>query len=280
MEEENKKQPQSLRSLADYKNKINKETSNNSNLSSFPLPSSLPSSSSSSSVNIRASPPLPTHKNKNNNQINNSNSTNSHENNNRNQSPFLSTNEIHLEEEEEEVREQVKEMEREEERIELNGLEIKNSKATFISVDSDLSEIFGNIRNEDQNNFNQGYSHNNNQLENEESFNFIELQNNFIHLEENKEIEKLKNIIIQLKEENNQLITSSSNSSSSSALQKQQEENLQLQTELQSLKEQIKNLQYDIKDKDDQVFILLSILLLSNSHSFIFLSNFFFHFKD
>jgi len=110
---------------------------------------------------------------------------------------------------------------------------------TFIGVDPDLSEIFGNGIRID----------NDNETDNHlrESFSFEDVQNSFVPLHDPLEMEELRNTIEKLRAENQSLVNSCN------LIATNKDENIQLQREIANLQEQIKNLQYDIKDRDEQV---------------------------
>jgi DNA repair exonuclease SbcCD ATPase subunit len=132
--------------------------------------------------------------------------------------------------------------------------ELGNSKATFIGVDSDLSQIFGSVvvheiaeEEEvplecDPTSF-QGMRKFHQWNENSE------MQNEIIHLQ---------TVIEQLKIENQRLETAaavaeSSGSSVAAAVASKEEVIHHLRSEITTLQDQISNLQFDIKERDDQV---------------------------
>lgn len=109
--------------------------------------------------------------------------------------------------------------------------ELENSGATFIDVDSDLSQIFGNI------------------IMSEETLCSDQIHLNGIDNEilNSNEILNLRQVIGHLQEENLKLTNSLNLSTSNNA------EIHRLQEEITKLNDQISNLQFDIKERDDQV---------------------------
>jgi hypothetical protein len=128
--------------------------------------------------------------------------------------------------------------------------ELGNSKATFIGVDSDLSQIFGT---------NLGATrllHEEEPLECDPTI-FQEMRSHQrnVNAEGEDEILRLQSVIELLQLENQKLVTSSSQETGAvaAAVASKEEMIIRLHSEISALQDQVSNLQFDIKERDDQV---------------------------
>ena len=118
--------------------------------------------------------------------------------------------------------------------------ELVNSYASFLDVDSDLSQVFGRVQEDASREMHLHSDQIDLQLldnENEEEFSH----------QTTAEILQLRTVIEQLQLENQKLIQNIN------FLASGQEENQKLQNEIVSLQDRIESLQYDVKERDDQV---------------------------